>query len=397
MKNFTMEDRVSRLEKLVSKRLANSGLRKLESSRINNRKWLFEDDNTDEIADAVSVDVDAAAKDDEVQRKLSVISKSLKDAGLAEFVGDINAMMSDEKGRLALELFAGTLTDDQLEEMGLKHVVFTFVVNGATPVSNLHPTQNEIGFSNSLKKPVGNFKNCLPNMIAGNSVELGIPIITCNGKLIIDGHHRWSQVACVNPDATMKCLDLQVRVGTDGIDFQDAGDVLKVTQALLAAIALKSGKNKLPSSDSPSLENLYALSGQSLYNKITGMNETEGLDFLGSKSKIIDGKFQDAQDIAKKVTGRNFEDLEPQEKAAVYLTSNCLALPKPDPSATLRKYMPQTNGGDDMNISQSELSGAAKNGLNVKESNCNSRIPERFVKIEDKIRKLENIIKNYKQ
>lgn len=365
---------------------------KLESILSNYKNKMFEEDNEEAVDKSSEDTIKDAAKDKTIQSSLDKISRSLKDAGLAEFVGDINAMMSDEKGRLALELFAGSLTEDQLNEMGLKHVTFSLVANGATPVANLHPTQNEIGFSNSLKKPVANFKNCLPNMIAGNSVELGIPIITCNGKLIIDGHHRWSQVACVNPDATMKCLDLQIKVGTDGIDFQDAGDVLKVTQALLAAIALRNGKNKLPSSDSPSLENLYSLNGKQLFDKITGMQEKDGLTFLGSKSKITDGKFQDAESTAKKVTDKEFKNLSPEEKAAVYLTSNCLVLPKPDPSATLRKYMPQTNGGDDMNISQAELGNAAKSGLNVKESKYDGRLS----KLEAKMTRIEHILKKHR-
>lgn len=377
MPKTSLEDRLAKLERLFG---ANKPSRRVFEA----------DDEEDAEDEGGEVDVDAAAKDKDVQKKLSAISKSLKDAGLADFVGDINSMMSDEKGKLALELFAGTLSDDQLEEMGLKHVTFTFVANGATPVANLHPTQNEIGFSNSLKKPVGNFKNCLPNMIAGNSVELGIPIITCNGKLIIDGHHRWSQVACVNPDATMKCLDLQVRVGTDGIDFQDAADVLKVTQALLAAIALKAGKNKLPSSDSPSLENLYALDAKNLYSKITGMSEKDGLAFLGEKSRVADGKFQNAKDTAKKAAGKDFDELEPEEKAAVYLTSNCLVLPKPDPSATLRKYMPQTNGGDDMKITQGDLDAAAEQGLNVKEGRNHTL--NKMAKLESRLARIEKIL-----
>ena len=381
MSNTNLENRLAKLERMLG------------ATRPASKFFEADEEASDEASDKPKVDVDAAAKDDAVQKKLTAISKSLKDAGLADFVGDINAMMADEKGKLALELFAGTLTDEQLEEMGLKHVTFAFAANSATPVSNLHPTQNEIGFSNSLKKPVGNFKNCLPNMVAGNSVELGIPIITCNGKLIIDGHHRWSQVACVNPDATMKCLDLQVRIGTDGIDFQDAADVLKVTQALLAAIALKAGKNKLPSSDSPSLENLYALDAKSLYNKITGMSEKDGLAFLGEKSRVADGKFQNAKDTAKKAAGKDFDDLEPEEKAAVYLTSNCLVLPKPDPSATLRKYMPQTNGGDDMKISMNDLADAAKQGLNVKEGRA------RYMKrkadmLERRLMRIEKILRN---
>ena len=357
----------------------------------NTGRRFFEADDDVEFEDTpnTKVDIDAAAKDPDVQKELATISKSLKDAGLAKFVGDLNKMMSDEKGKLALELFAGTLSDEQLEEMGLKHVEFTFVENAATPVSHLHPTQNEIGFPNSLKKPVSNKFNCVPDLIKGQSVKLGIPIITCNGKLIIDGHHRWSQVACVNPDATMQCLDLQVRIPTDGIDFQDAADVLKVTQALIAAIAMKSGKTKLPSSDSEALENLYAMSDTDLYNKIMDMDNHDGLDILGEKQRIVNGNFDNADRLANKVADKDFDELDPEEKAAVYLTANCLALPKPDKKATLRKYMPQTNGGDDMKISQGELDAAAEQGLNVKES-------RNLRKLENRINKLEKFFSREK-
>lgn len=99
------------------------------SKRINNLyKKIFE---ADEEANASKSELDAAAKDPEIQKKIDAISKSLKDAGLVEYVASVNDMMADEKGRLALELVAGTLSDDQLEELGLKNVKFKFVQNAA--------------------------------------------------------------------------------------------------------------------------------------------------------------------------------------------------------------------------------------------------------------------------
>lgn len=375
------------------------------SKRINNLyKKIFE---ADEEVNASKSELGAAAKDPEIQKKIDAISKSLKDAGLVEYVASVNDMMADEKGRLALELVAGTLSDDQLEELGLKNVKFKFVQNAATPVSNLHPTQNEIGFPNSLKKPIANKFNCMPDLIKGQSVKLGIPIITCNGKLIIDGHHRWSQAACVNPDATMEALDLQIENSMPGIDFADAEDVLKVTQSLIMAIALKSGKNNLPSADSESLENLYALSGQQLFEKIANFNGShEGLEILANTKRVGQGKFsgevssrvnkalksindERLADVKKDMTA--WQELDNDVKAAVYLTANCLALPKPDEKATLRKYMPQTNGGDDMNISQAELDKAAENGLNVKESK--STINSKLSMMESRLARIEKLIK----
>ena len=371
--HISLEDRLERLEKLLC------------THNVTRRLFEADDEEIDNIS-TNEEDIDKAVNDPEVKKKVDTISKSLKDAGLVEYVANVNDMMSDEKGRLALELVAGTLPADKLKKLGLKNVTFKFVSNKATPVSYLCPTQNEICLQDSLEKPVANEFNCMPDLIKGQSVKLGIPIITCNGKFIIDGHHRWLQAACVNPDATMETLDLQIDAGVSGIDFTDTEDILKVTQSLIMAIALKSGKTRLPSSNSKSLENLYALSAQQLFDKILNLNcSHEGLDILACTERISYGKFSDEAesrvidtinsitddrlDEVKKNIGA-WKDLDSDVKAAVYLTANCLSLKKPYENATLRKYMPQTDGGDDMNISQAELNKAAADGLNIKECKC---------------------------
>ena len=394
--HISLEDRLERLEKLLC------------THNITRR--LFEAD--DEEIDNVSTneeDIDKAVNDPEVQKKVDAISKSLKDAGLVEYVANVNDMMSDDKGHLALELVAGTLPADKLKKLGLKNVTFKFVSNKATPVSYLCPTQNEICLQDSLEKPVANESNCMPDLIKGQSVKLGIPIITCNGKFIIDGHHRWLQAACVNPDATMETLDLQIDAGVSGIDFTDTEDILKVTQSLIMAIALKSGKTKLPSSDSKSLENLYTLSAQQLFDKIINLNcSHEGLDILACTERVSDCKFYDESesrviDTINSITDDRLDevkksidawkDLDNDVKAAVYLTANCMSLPKPYENATLRKYMPQTDGGDDMSISQAELDKAAAAGLNVKE--CKRVTTEHKLKIiECRLTNIERLLRN---
>lgn len=394
--HISLEDRLERLEKLLCTH--------------NVTRRLFEaDDEESNIDSASKDDIDKAVNDPEVKKKVDTISKSLKDAGLVEYVANVNDMMSDEKGRLALELVAGTLPADKLKKLGLKNVTFKFVSNKATPVSYLCPTQNEICLQDSLEKPVANEFNCMSDLIKGQSVKLGIPIITCNGKFIIDGHHRWLQAACVNPDATMETLDLQIDAGVSGIDFTDTEDILKVTQSLIMAIALKSGKTRLPSSDSKSLENLYALSAQQLFDKIINLNcNHEGLDILACTERVSDGKFSDEAesrvidtinsitddrlDEVKKNIG-TWKDLDNDVKAAVYLTANCLSLKKPYENATLRKYMPQTDGGDDMNISQAELNKAAADGLNIKECKCITT-EHKLKMIERRLTNIERLLRN---
>ena len=398
--HISLEYRLERLEKLLG---------------IHNvTRRLFEADDEeiykqDEYTSTSKYDIDKAVNDPEVQKKVDAISKSLKNAGLVEYVANVNDMMSDDKGRLALELVAGTLPDDKLKKLGLKNVTFKFVSNKAVPVSNLCPTQNEISLQDSLEKPVANEFNCMYDLIKGQSVKLSVPIITCNGKFIIDGHHRWLQAACVNPDATMETLDLQIDACVSGVDFTDTEDILKVTQSLIMAIALKSGKTKLPSADSKSLENLYALSAQQLFDYIINLNcSHEGLNVLACTERVSDCKFSDEvesrvinavssitddrlDEVKKNICA--WKDLDDDVKAAVYLTANCLSLPKPYENATLRKYMPQTDGGDDMNISQAELNKAAADGLNVKE--CKHMTTEHKLKIiEHRLTNVEHLLRN---
>lgn len=396
---ISLKDRLERLEKpLVTH---NTTRRLFEADE--------EENNTHgEYVSTSKYDIDKAANDPEVQKKVDKISKSFKDSGLVEYVANVNDMMSDDKGRLALELVAGMLPDDKLKKLGLKNVTFKFVANKATPVSYLQPTQNEISLQDSLEKPVANEFNCMYDLIKGQSVKLGIPIITCNGKFIIDGHHRWLQAACVNPDATMETLDLQIDAGVSGFDFTDTEDILKITQSLIMAIALKSGKTRLPSSDSKSLENLYALSAQQLFDKIINLNcSHEGLDVLSCTERVSNGKFSneveshirnaissitdDRLSEVKKSIGA-WKYLDNDVKAAVYLTANCISLPKPYENATLRKYMPQTDGGDDMNISQADLDKAAAYGLNVKE--CKRVTTEHKLKmIECRLTNIERLLR----
>ena len=398
--HISLEDRLVRLEKLLG--IHNVTRRLFEAD-------CEESDKQDEYTSTSKDDIDKAVDDPEVKKRVDAISKSLKDSGLVEYVANVNDMMSDDKGRLALELVAGTLPDDKLKKLGLKNVTFKFVSNKAVPVSNLCPTQNEISLQDSLEKPVANEFNCMYDLIKGQSVKLSVPIITCNGKFIIDGHHRWLQAACVNPDATMETLDLQIDSGVSGVDFTDTEDILKVTQSLIMAIALKSGKTKLPSADSKSLENLYALSAQQLFDDIINLNcSHEGLSVLACTERVSDCKFSDEVEsrvinavnsitddrlceVKKNICA--WKDLDDDVKAAVYLTANCLSLPKPYENATLRKYMPQTDGGDDMNISQAELNKAAADGLNVKE--CKHIATEHKLKIiERRLTNIEHLLRN---
>lgn len=92
----------------------------------------------------------------------------------------------------------------------------------------LEPTQSQIGLKDSIgflafKSPDG-----AKASLGGAANFGGGMILTANGKYILDGHHRWSQVYMLNPDATIPALDLTLNV-------KDEREMLKVIQLAIAA------------------------------------------------------------------------------------------------------------------------------------------------------------------
>jgi hypothetical protein len=95
-------------------------------------------------------------------------------------------------------------------------------------VGKLTPTQNEIDVNKSLKFPLSNVESAEICLKGGVIAVAGKRIITSGGgKYIIDGHHRWSQVCALNPDAKIAAIDLT--------DIKEPFNALKATQLGIAA------------------------------------------------------------------------------------------------------------------------------------------------------------------
>ena len=96
----------------------------------------------------------------------------------------------------------------------------------------LKPTQNEIGAEESLKNILTDQYGSLDGFLKGNAT-FPDPIITYNGKFVLDGHHRWSQVYAANPNAKISAINVIGKI--------DPKDILK---AVHTAIAVDSGETK---------------------------------------------------------------------------------------------------------------------------------------------------------
>lgn len=101
------------------------------------------------------------------------------------------------------------------------------------PVKSLQPTQSQIGLADSL----GYLSTQVPQggaAIAKGAVKpanVGGRIITANGKYIVDGHHRWSQVYLINPNATIPAYNFEVEGSLDS-----PKGVLKLAHLAIAAV-----------------------------------------------------------------------------------------------------------------------------------------------------------------
>jgi hypothetical protein len=106
----------------------------------------------------------------------------------------------------------------------------------AIPVTKLIPTQNEIDVDKSLSFPLTKAA-AASYALKGGAVKVAAPIITFNGKYIIDGHHRWSQLYAVNKDAKIVAYDFT------NPDIKNPLDALKATQIAI----IGAGATKIPS------------------------------------------------------------------------------------------------------------------------------------------------------
>lgn len=188
-------------------------------------------------------------------------------------------------------------------------------------VSKLIPLQKEIGLSDSLKFV---FKNDVPytNYFSTEPILIGAPVITLNGNQIIDGHHRWSQLYLVNPDAIIQTIDC--------ISSSASVTVLKQFHASIAALEGNVPSSKVGEKD------IYEIKENEIKDYLTTIVplETENIaitdDDVKEKEKAKTRMTSNAKltyfiyGLKKKLNGKNkgFNDLEgktDRDKVITYL------------------------------------------------------------------------------
>jgi len=230
--------------------------------------------------------------------RLLVLEKYLKNRKYEDYVEILNEMVKDEKfSPLIKEAAGGELANVDLE-MSIADI----------PVTRLMPTQNEIDLDKSLKFGLsvpGNIKNYF-----NNPVEIKMPLISYNGTYIIDGHHRWSQVFCFNPNAKMTCINFE-------------GDLSPIQMLKSTQLAIAASINKVPTAN---------VRGTSLYK----VSEAD-------LRRYVDKNFSDkcVKDLMKVL-----KNIKSRDEAVDYVVNNAMKLKSnntPIIGAPKRDFMPQTD------------------------------------------------------
>lgn len=157
------------------------------------------------------------------------LEKWLKGKNYPDYVETLNKMLDDPKAKTLLEDgFGGDLGDTK----------FTFSVKLIKPLM-LRPTQNEIDVDKSIKHALTKPEN-MRNDFSREIVIANMPLVTFRGNYVIDGHHRWSEGAMINPEGKMVCFDYDADISPI--------QMLKAVQGnIAAALANRDDDPEIPS------------------------------------------------------------------------------------------------------------------------------------------------------
>tara|TARA_R110000744_G_scaffold64798_1_gene133244 strand:+ start:94 stop:1011 length:918 start_codon:yes stop_codon:yes gene_type:complete len=207
------------------------------------------------------------------------------------------------------------------------------VTSGAVKASNLTATQAEIGFGNSLADQVQNKYDATKTALGLNGSPIAmssksgpVPLLVYNGKYILDGHHRWSQVMMVNPDGDVKVDSIQ----GPGLDNEE--EALKAMQFAIAATADKVVTKPFEG------ENLMSASPEQVAAFVMKNVTDEVLQLLFSAGKI---------------------EKADKSLAAQYIAGNLPVIKKSQGRFSREKVMPQAG---DSGVSQAGVNKALSTG-----------------------------------
>ena len=243
---------------------------------------------------------------------------------LQSFISVLNTNKKDVINSIVGGLKDANVKDDQVK-----------IQEKTVPIAKLRPTQSEVVFSKSIPFAIQRPKLFMQQLTSNGPFKVGPPnnnaIVTLNGKYILDGHHRWSSLFCVNPKASIHTFDLQIPVSPQ--------NALKLMQASIKAYV---PNQKIPSNKGGGV-NLFTIDQGMLENQIKELvtpdiaDQYIQLGFI--KGADRSGKGNQQQEVVQRLVGiykRNVAQMQANNK--------------PVSGATSREAMPQTDAPAGSNV-----------------------------------------------
>ena len=150
------------------------------------------DDDT-EFGDPTDINVS-----EDTEEAFEQLVSMLRDTSFEELGDALEDIVQDDK---LYALFSEGFGDGELASVTMSSEPT------AIPVAQLLPTQSEIGLDNSLSFPLS--QDCTSYF--KDVVQIVAPIVTYRKIFVIDGHHRWSQLYMINPDAKISAINFNYK------------------------------------------------------------------------------------------------------------------------------------------------------------------------------------------
>lgn len=274
-----------------------------------------------------------------------------------EFVDSLKLSLDDPKAKAWIDYAFGDKNGD-----------ISFTASSQTPidVSKLYPTQNFIGFENSIgfsvKNP-GKAQASLTKMLSEESpsVLVGSPVWVFESEskyFIIDGHHRWSQVYAFNPKAKIQAIVFKASVKLE------PKQALAAVQGVIASVLdkLPVSTSKVDGSSERAVNVLEASDTEMNQAAVKMLSSDKGASAF---ELVIEDIFGDVKleadesgtplDIIKRTTdlpgtySKEIQEKYPYATRVLFrCVQNCTSLKAHNNCASGspdREYMPQTDGG----------------------------------------------------
>ena len=250
-------------------------------------------------------------------KAVKVVKKLLQIKDYTAFVKKLKSIISDPA---VLDILDNGKEDGSVGDEKIK------ISSSSLLVKNGIPTQNEVDIDKSLSYQLEG-KGQVQSLMSGGTITIAGPIITLNNKYVLDGHHRWSQAYCFNPNLKLSSLNIT--------GIKDWKTALKAIQ-----MAIGTEIKQIP---------VNVVNGKNLFT----MGEAEIVKYVERNAlpKPI-GDMVNSDNLIKWCSSKGIELTEeidtPQNRNAVgkFIANNIKVLQaksKPPSGVSNRGYMPQTD------------------------------------------------------